>query len=397
MNGPLEGIKILGFTHFAQAPFSMQLLGDLGAEVINIERPGIGDFNRTFLSDEKLGGESPFFLAMNRNKKSVAMNLKNPEAIKMILEIVKDTDVVISNYRPGVLAKLGLGYEDLQKVNSDIIYCEALGYGSSGPYAELPGQDLLAQSMSGYATLCGRADMPATGGTYIIDMYSAMMLTCGVLSAIINKKAGRGGQKVEVNLLNSALHLQSQELGYYMNTGKLPKRPQNHTGQVMQESPYGVYKTRNGYISLATNASEKVARFGEIIGVEGLSKLMPDKPTMLRDRDKLYAIIAPALEKQDTEYWLEQFRAEGFWCAKVNEYPDVVNDPQVIHNEIIKTVKHPTAGEIKVVAAPISFSKTPATIRTAPPVLGEHTEEVLQQLGYKKEQLEEMKAEGIIG
>jgi len=396
MNGPLEGIKILGFTHFAQAPFSLQLLGDLGAEVINIERPGTGDFNRTFLSEEKLGGESPFFLAMNRNKKSVVLDLKKPEAIRVILEMINDVDVVMSNYRPGVLDKLGLGYEELKKVNPDIIYCEALGYGSTGPYAKLPGQDLLAQSLGGYANICGREEMPATGGTYIIDMYSSMLLTCGVLSAVISKKDGRGGQKVQVNLLNSALHLQSQELGYYLNTGKIPKRPGNHTGHVMQESPYGIYKTKNGYMSLATNASEKVKRFGEIIEVDGLPELMTDKPTMLRDRDKLYALIAPALEKQNTEYWLEQFQAEGFWCAKVNEYPDVVNDPQVIHNDIIKTVHHPKAGEIKVIAAPIDFSETPATIRLAPPVLGQHTEEVLRGMGYSEAKLETLKTEGVI-
>lgn len=397
MSGPLEGIKILGFTHFAQAPFSLQLLGDLGADVINIERPGTGDFNRSFLSEEKLGGESPFFLAMNRNKKSVVLNLKEPNAVTIILDMVKNVDAVMSNYRPGVLDKLGLGYDALKKVNPEIIYCEALGYGSTGPYSKLPGQDLLAQSLGGYANICGTADKPATGGTYVIDMYSSMLLTCGLLSAVINKRSGRGGQKVQVNLLNSALHLQSQELGYYMNTGKIPQRPQNHTGHVMQESPYGIYKTKNGFMSLATNASEKVERFGEIIGVNGLPEMMPDKPAMLRDRDKLYSIIAPALEKQTTEYWLEQFQAEGFWCAKVNSYPEVVEDPQVVHNNIIKTITHPKAGEIKVIGAPIEFSETPATIRLAPPVLGEHTDEVLLEMGYSKERLEELKTEGVIG
>lgn len=397
MSGPLQGIKILGFTHFAQAPFALQLLGDLGADVINIERPGTGDFNRTFLGDEKLGGESPFFLAMNRNKRSMALDLKKPESIEIVKTLMQEVDVVMSNYRPGVLDKLGIGYEDAKKIKSSIIYCEALGYGSTGPYSKLPGQDLLAQSLSGYASLCGTADMPATGGTYLIDMYSSLLISCGVLSAVINRDRGGSGQKVEVNLLNSALHLQSQELCYYLNTGKIPQRPANHTGHVLQESPYGIYKTKDGSMSLATNASEKVQRFGEIIGVEGLPERMTSKEVMLRDRDQLYAIIAPALEKQTTGYWIEKFQAEGFWCARVNDYEGVVRDPQVIHNNIIKTMEHPRAGTIRAVGAPIEFSETPADIRLAPPLLGEHTEEILGQLGYDREKIGQLKQQGVFG
>ena len=396
MSGALDGIKILGFTHFAQAPFALQLLGDMGADVINIERPGTGDFNRLFNADEKLGNEGPFFLMMNRNKRSLTLDLKNPKAKEIVFKLIKEADVVVSNYRPGVLDKLGVGFEDAKKVNDSIIYCEALGYGSSGPYSKLPGQDLLAQSLSGYASIVGHDGPPQTGGVYVIDMYSSMLLTTGVLSAIIAKQNGAKAQKVEVNLLNAGIHLQSQELGYYLNTGKMPKRPAAHSGHIWQESPYGIYKTKNGYMSLATNASEKPDVFGEILGVEGLAEKMPDKATMLKNRDELYSIIAPALEKQDTEYWLEKFREVGFWCAKVNDYADVAKDPQVIHNNIIQEIEHPKAGKIKVIAAPISFSGTPVSIRRVPPTLGQHNEEILAELGYSQEDISQMENDGIL-
>ncbi len=175
MAGALDGVKILGFTHFAQAPFALQLLGDLGADIINIERPGVGDFNRTFLADEALNGEGPFFLAMNRNKRSLTLDLKNPKAKEVVFRLLKEVDVVVSNYRPGVLEKLGFGFEDGKKVNDGIVYAEALGYGSSGPYAKLPGQDLLAQSLSGYASIVGCDGPPQTGGVYLVDFYGALL------------------------------------------------------------------------------------------------------------------------------------------------------------------------------------------------------------------------------
>ena len=396
MAGPLSGIKVLGFTHFAQAPFALQLLGDFGADIINIERPGVGDFNRNQYKSDAVNGEGLYFLAMNRNKRSVALNLKAPESKEIVTKLIKQSDVLVSNFRPGVLEKLGFGFEDVKKINPTIIYAEATGYGSSGPYADRPGQDLMGQSLSGYTYLVGHDGPPQTGGTFVADMYSAILLAASISAALVNKLKGGKAQKVEVNLLNSALHLQSQELTHYLNTGILPSRPKNYSSQVQSWAPYGIYPTKDGYICLSVVAKERIAEFGQLLGIDGLEKLMPDEDTMFKNRDELFEIISARTKLEDSATLLERLQAHDFWCSRVNNYADVEKDPQVLHNQIIKEIDHPRAGKIRVVGCPVYMSETPPEIRSAPPLLGQHTEEVLMEIGYSKEQIETFKKNNVI-
>lgn len=397
MAGALDGVKILGFTHFAQGPFALQLLGDLGAEVINIERQGTGDFNRHFQQLDNLGGEGVFFLAMNRNKRSMSLNLKAPESREIVEKLIAESDVIMTNYRAGALDRLGFGFEEAKKINPKIVFCEALGYGSSGPYASLPGQDLLAQALSGLTTMIGPDEdgRPVAGGIYEVDVYGSLMLVIGMLSALYYAKQTGIGQKVSVDLLSSGVHMQSQELAYYLNSGKVPQRPHNHSGHVLQASPYGVYKTGDGWMVLSTNAGDNPAQLGELIGSSEVAPLMKDNEAKMVNRDQLHTIIENRLVLDTTEHWIEKFRAVGIWCAKVNTYEDLPKDPQILHNGIIKEIDHPVAGKFKAIGTPIEFSATPPTIRRTPPALGEHNEEILRELGFGEKDIERFKNAGI--
>lgn len=397
MAGALDGVKILGFTHFAQGPFALQLLGDLGAEVINIERQGTGDFNRHFQQLDNLGGEGVFFLAMNRNKRSMSLNLKAPESREIVEKLIAESDVIMTNYRAGALDRLGFGFEEAKKINPKIVFCEALGYGSSGPYASLPGQDLLAQALSGLTTMIGPDEdgRPVAGGIYEVDVYGSLMLVIGMLSALYYAKQTGIGQKVSVDLLSSGVHMQSQELAYYLNSGKVPQRPHNHSGHVLQASPYGVYKTGDGWMVLSTNAGDNPTQLGELIGASEVAPLMKDNEAKMVNRDQLHTIIENRLVLDTTEHWIEKFRAVGIWCAKVNTYEDLPKDPQILHNGIIKEIDHPVAGKFKAIGTPIEFSATPPTIRRTPPALGEHNEEILRELGFGEKDIERFKNAGI--
>lgn len=397
MAGALDGVKILGFTHFAQGPFALQLLGDLGAEVINIERQGTGDFNRHFQQLDNLGGEGVFFLAMNRNKRSMSLNLKAPESREIVEKLIAESDVIMTNYRAGALDRLGFGFEEAKKINPKIVFCEALGYGSSGPYASLPGQDLLAQALSGLTTMIGPDEdgRPVAGGIYEVDVYGSLMLVIGMLSALYYARQTGIGQKVSVDLLSSGVHMQSQELAYYLNSGKVPQRPHNHSGHVLQASPYGVYKTGDGWMVLSTNAGDNPSQLGELIGSSKVAPLMKDNEAKMVNRDELHTIIENRLVLDTTEHWIEKFRAVGIWCAKVNTYEDLPKDPQILHNGIIKEIDHPVAGKFKAIGTPIEFSETPPTIRRTPPALGEHNDEILRELGFGEKDIERFKNAGI--
>ncbi len=397
MAGALDGVKILGFTHFAQGPFALQMLGDLGAEVINIERQGSGDFNRHFQQLDNLGGEGVFFLAMNRNKRSMSLNLKAPESREIVEKLIAQSDVIMTNYRAGALDRLGFGFEQARKINPRIVFCEALGYGSSGPYASLPGQDLLAQALSGLTTMIGPDEngRPVAGGIYEVDVYGSLMLVIGMLSALYYAKQTGIGQKVSVDLLSSGVHMQSQELAYFLNSGKVPQRAHNHSGHVLQASPYGIYKTGDGWMVLSTNAGDNPAMLGELIGSDEVVPLMTDNEAKMVNRDQLHTIIENRLVLHPTAYWIEKFRAVGIWCAKVNSYEDLPKDPQIIHNGIIKEIDHPVAGKFKAIGTPIEFSETPPTIRRTPPALGEHNDEILQELGFCDADIERFRLAGI--
>jgi len=395
MSGPLQGVIIMDFTQLLQGPYATQILGDLGAEIIKIEPPG-GDWMRRFsLKNEYLAGESVSFLCFNRNKRSLSINLKNAEALKVIQRMVARADVVVENFRPGVMERLGLGYETLAAINPRIVYCASSGFGQSGPYVTRPGQDLLIQAMSGLPYLNGRRDEPPVAvGVGIADIAACLHIVYGILAALYNRERTGCGQRVDVNLYNSLLSIVAQEFTAYLNGAGLPERSAaGNNPAVYNGAPYGLYRTADTYIAIAMNPLNKLCR---LMGIEGYEHL--DSNNVRESRDDIHRKLASVFTRRTTQEWLDILLAEDIWCGPVYTFADVENDPQVAANEMILTYDHPKAGTVKVLGIPVRFSETPGMITRPAPLVGEHNAELLREFGgYTDEEIRMLEELGIVG
>jgi crotonobetainyl-CoA:carnitine CoA-transferase CaiB-like acyl-CoA transferase len=385
---PLDGIVIADFTQLVQGPYASQMLADLGAQVIKIEPPA-GDWLRRFaLSNTYLGGESVSFLAFNRNKQSIVLNLKKPEHRQAALRITAAADVVLENFRPGVMERLGLGYESLREINPGLVYCASSGYGVDGPYAKRPGQDLLVQAITGLPTLMGRADdPPVPAGIGIADMAAGLHMVYGTLAALLARQRTGQGCRVDVNLLNSLLSLLSQELTAHLNSDVRPTRNPHMAGTPYTGAPYGIYPTRDGHIAIAMNP---VGKLMAAVGQESFENAEETNVTDAGLDGEIRRLLANRLSQRDTAEWLEVLLAQDIWCAPLNSFDAVATDPQVRHNGIILELDHPTAGPVRVIGPAIEFEGQPKDRgHTAPPLLGEHGREILIQFaGYSQEEAE---------
>lgn len=383
---PLEGVRIADFSQLYQGPLATMILADLGADVIKVEGPR-GDFMRTWsLGDGYLTGESLSFLAVNRNKRSICLDLKTAAGAVAARRLVATADVVIENFRPGVMDRLGLGYDTLSAEHPELVYCASSGYGRTGPYRDFPGQDLLVQALGGTMWLNGRQDDPPTAvGFGIADVAGGFHIVYGVLAALFERSRSGLGQRVDVNLLSSLLALQGHEFSYFLNTGHEPTRPMANGTAAYTGSPLGVYRTADGYLAIAMMP---VARLAGLIGEDALLHL--DSANVMDRRDELHGILEQRFRTVSTAQWLVTLRAADVWCAPVQTFAEVAKDPQVEHNEMIRTITHPLVGEIKMVGPALQLSATPATVRTPPPLLGEHTVAVLGELGFDRDAVDAM-------
>lgn len=387
----LEGIKVLSFTHFLQGPSAVQMLADIGADVVKIEPPQ-GAFERGWAGfDAFQEGVSVFFLLGNRNQRAIQLDLRNEKAKDVVRRLVGEADVIVENYRPGVLAKLGFGYEDAKKINPRIVYCSCTGYGSSGPYQKRPGQDLLLQAMSGMAMLSGDGESaPTPVGSAIVDQHAAVLAAFGVLAALQQRERTGKGCMVESNLLNAALDLQIEPFTYFLNKGPLWKRSSPAMGSRFHPAPYGVYRTADGWIAISLTTTAKLAAAFDSPELAALDH--PKDP--VRKRDAVHKLVCKAVRARTTATVMQLFDQHDIWYAPVNDYEQVASDPQVAHNGVVTEIDHPQAGAVRLMAHPVRYDGRAPAVRRLPPRLGEHTREVLAEAGYSAQEIEQLLADG---
>jgi crotonobetainyl-CoA:carnitine CoA-transferase CaiB-like acyl-CoA transferase len=369
----LETIRVLDFTQMMLGPFGTQLLADLGADVIKVERAE-GEWERDLaMMGEFVDGESAAFLAMNRNKRSIALDLKAPLAREALLTLAASCDVVVENFRPGVMDRLGLGYDDFVKVRPDIIYCSGSGWGQSTPFARenRPGQDLLIQSMSGLAASTGRrGDPPTPAGTAIVDHATALTLANGILAALVARSIHGIGQRVEVDLYSTAMAMQCQEISAFVNQGTEYERSTSGIGQAWLSAPFGVYETADGWISIAMAPLETIA---EIVGDSALAVF-----DAWAERDAAKEALGLIIATASTQHWLDRLMAAGVWAARVRTTREAVDELREQGSNLLVTVDGPAGTPIELIGCPITLSATPWQQRLSPPRIGQHTREVFE-------------------
>ncbi len=388
----LSGLKILSFTHWLQGPSATQTLSDLGADVIKIEPPK-GAWERQWSGcGTYSNGISVFFLLANRNQRAMAIDLKSDEGRQVIYDLVREYDVVIENFKPGVMDKLGLGYESLKKVNPKVIFCSCTGYGAEGPMSKEPGQDLLAQSFSGLAALSGPGDRPPSPiGTSAVDQHGAIWAAYGILAAAFGRQTSGKGCKVDCNLLNAALNMQIEPFVYFMNGGKLTERAATGLSSRIHQSPYGIYRTADSSLTVSLTPFDKLRA---VFSPGSLDKSKPED--QMDDRVAFDRIVAAEMLKRTTAEWIALFQEHGVWYAKVNDYADVLAEEQVKVNKVVLEMDHPVAGKVKVLSHPNRYDGQAPKLRRLPPKLGEHTAEILGEIGYDGEKVKGLMDKGVV-
>ncbi len=394
MGQPLAGLKVIDLTSFLSGPFCTMLLGDMGAEVIKIEEPKAGDANRS--SRPSIKGEGAYFLYANRNKKSITLNLREEEGRKILIQLAKDADVFVENYRPQVKKRLKIDYPALSEINPRLIYCSISGFGQTGPWSERPGFDQIAQGMSGLMSVTGFPEYgPTRVGVAIGDSVCGIFAAYGILAALREREKSGQGQFLETSLLEGLVSVLGFQAAKYFATGEIPL-PQGNDHAV--NAPYGTYRTKDVYINIAT-ATKKMWEI--LCQILGMTDLMND-PRFLKDADRvknkkeLRELMEEQLASKTSDEWVEIMNQEGIPCGTINTIDQVFQDKQVLHQQMLLEVDHLTAGKIKMIGFPVKMERTPAHISLPPPVLGQHNHEILKGLNYSDEAIEDLRKREII-
>ena len=377
---PLHGILVLDFSQFLSGSLATLRLADMGARVIKIERPGTGDLGRTiYLSDTDVDGENTLFHAINRNKESYAADLKNPSDLDKLRQLITRADVMVQNFRPGVMKRLGFGYEKVSQINSRLVYGIVSGYGNAEAWRDRPGQDLLAQARSGIMWLSGdEGDPPTPMSLAIADMLAGHNLCEGILAGLVRRSVtGRGGL-VETSLIEALLDFQFEVITTHLNDGRRPpRRSAYRNAHAYLAAPYGVYDTANGYLALAMT---HLPTLGKLLDLPVLQKIS-DQADGFRCRDEIKQIIAQRLKQQTSEYWLDLLNAADIWCAEVLDWPELFASQAFEQLAMIQTLRDERGIEILTTRLPIRLDGSLLTSERLAPRVGQHTETIQREFG----------------
>ena len=404
MAGPLDGIEVLDLTRILAGPFATQRLGDMGARVIKVEMPGQGDGTRAF-GPPFVEGESAYYLSINRNKESITLNLRSGKGKDVLTKLMERADVLIENFRPGTLARLGFDYDRIREINPGVIYCAISGYGHTGPRSKDPSYDLIVQAESGLMDITGAPNGPPTKvGISLADVTAGQAAVEGILLALLHRgKTGRG-QKVDISMLDALLALFTYQAQGYFATGRPPQRRGNLHPSI---TPYESFASEDGHFILAVAGENQWRSVCEALrsatdgALASLAAKLEDETfsnnaSRVQHREELRSILDELFLTKTTDEWLKVFRSADVPCAGINRLSDTLESEAVQARDMVTEVRHPKLGALRMVGTPVKLSESPGEVRLPPPLLGEHTEQVLLELGYSPEEIQKMKAEGAV-
>ncbi len=391
---PLEGILVVDLTRALAGPYCTMMLADFGARVVKIESPEGGDDTRGW-GPPFVGGESAYFLSVNRNKESVTLNLKHPKGREVLHRLLARADVLVENFRPGVMDRLGLGYQELHERYPRLVYCSISGFGQDGPYREKPAYDLILQGMGGIMGITGEEEGPPVKvGVAVADIAAGMFAAYGILVALWARERTGRGQLVDAALLDGQVAWLTYAAANYFATGQNPRRMGSAHPNLV---PYQAFRTRDGYLNVAVGSEAIWQRFCEVVAPE----LRDDprfatNPDRVRNRSELIPLLEARFRERTTAEWGELLDRAGVPNGPIYLISEVFRDPQTLHRQMKVTLPHPTAGEVTVTGVPVKLSETPGDVYRPPPLLGQHTEAVLRELGYTSEEVDALRREGAI-
>jgi crotonobetainyl-CoA:carnitine CoA-transferase CaiB-like acyl-CoA transferase len=372
----LGNIRVLDLTRVLAGPYCTMILGDLGAEVIKVEAPGGSDETRKW-GPPFQNDVSAYYLCTNRNKKSITLDLKSDEGIETIKSLVKESDVVIHNFKTGTMERFGIGYEQLSKINPELVFCSITGFGETGPYKDLPGYDFIIQGMSGLMSITGDEQSgPQKVGVAITDILTGLYAAIGIQAALLERQHSGKGQKLDLSLYDTAVSALINIGSNYLMSEKIPTRLGNHHANIV---PYQTFKTMDGEMVVAIGNDNQFKSFCIILGREQYSEdeRFKTNPARVENRDIIVPLIQEILLTRPTSYWLDKCHENNIPCGPIQNLEEVTKDPQLHARDMFVDIAHPTAGIIKMIGSPLKLSRTPVTVRHHPPNAGEHNEEIL--------------------